>query len=63
VGAKRNLACDLANGDIIVHWDDDDWMADWRLSYQVEQLMRAEQGVILRSGCGSRMGVCFPWNA
>jgi predicted O-methyltransferase YrrM len=39
MGAKHNLACDLARGDVIVHWDDDDWMADWRLSYQIETLL------------------------
>lgn len=39
MGAKHNLACELARGEIIVHWDDDDWMADWRLSYQVETLL------------------------
>ncbi|MCB0244440.1 MAG: glycosyltransferase family 2 protein, partial [Anaerolineae bacterium] len=38
VGAKRNMGCRLAKGDVIVHWDDDDWMADWRLTYQVAQL-------------------------
>ncbi len=38
IGAKRNLACELARGSLIVHWDDDDWMADWRLSYQVSSL-------------------------
>jgi hypothetical protein len=44
VGAKRNLACQQAAGEIIVHWDDDDWMAGWRLSYQVASLLneRAE---------------------
>lgn len=42
VGAKRNLACEMAKGDIIVHWDDDDWMADWRLSYQVENIGNAD---------------------
>jgi Methyltransferase domain/Glycosyl transferase family 2 len=36
LGAKYNLAGRYARGDILVHWDDDDWMADWRLSYQVE---------------------------
>jgi len=39
LGAKRNIACQEANGDIIVHWDDDDWMARWRLSYQVGALI------------------------
>ena len=41
VGAKRNLACDAARGDLIAHWDDDDWMAPWRLRYQVHELLRA----------------------
>jgi hypothetical protein len=40
VGSKRNLACQASQGEIIVHWDDDDWMASWRLSYQVEHLLR-----------------------
>src|SRR5690606_36224278 len=39
IGAKRNLACRMAAGELIAHWDDDDWMAPWRLSYQVEQLL------------------------
>jgi hypothetical protein len=38
IGAKRNLACQYAAGDILLHWDDDDWMADWRISYQVSEL-------------------------
>lgn len=45
LGAKRNLACREARGDIIVHWDDDDWMASWRLSYQVEGLLSAEADI------------------
>src|SRR6185436_9391339 len=42
VGAKRNLACEVARGEIILHWDDDDWMADWRIRYQVEHLLAAQ---------------------
>ena len=38
LGAKRNETCRLARGEILVNWDDDDWSAPWRLSYQVEQL-------------------------
>jgi glycosyltransferase involved in cell wall biosynthesis len=38
-GAKRNLACGLARGDLIAHWDDDDWCAPWRLTYQVDALL------------------------
>jgi glycosyltransferase involved in cell wall biosynthesis len=41
LGAKRNHACEMARGQIIVHWDDDDWIAPWRLSYQVEVLQTA----------------------
>jgi glycosyltransferase involved in cell wall biosynthesis len=40
VGAKRNLACEQARGEIIVHWDDDDWHAPHQLQYQVETLLR-----------------------
>ena len=39
IGTKRNVACAAADGDIIVHWDDDDWSAAWRVSYQVESLL------------------------
>jgi len=39
MGAKHNAGCEMAHGEILVHWDDDDWMAPWRLSYQVEHLL------------------------
>jgi len=30
IGIKRNYACEKTNGEIIIHWDDDDWHApDW----------------------------------
>jgi glycosyltransferase involved in cell wall biosynthesis len=38
IGAKRNIACEEARGDVIVHWDDDDWAAPWRVSHQVAAL-------------------------
>ncbi len=41
LGATRNVACDAAQGELILHWDDDDWMASWRISYQVEGLCRS----------------------
>lgn len=38
IGIKRNYACEKAQGEIIMHWDDDDWYApDW-ISKQVEAL-------------------------
>ena len=40
LGDKRNRACELARGEILVHWDDDDWHAPSRLSYQVAELQR-----------------------
>lgn len=39
LGQKRNLACEQANGEILLHWDDDDWHADWRITYQVSALV------------------------
>ncbi len=40
LGAKRNRACQEAAGELLVHWDDDDWSADWRVAYQVAGLLR-----------------------
>lgn len=45
LGAKRNLACQAARGDVIVHWDDDDWSAPTRLTYQLTSLRRAAASV------------------
>ena len=49
VGAKRNLACRMARGDLILHWDDDDWYASNRISIQVAALLDADAEV-----CGLR---------
>jgi ADP-heptose:LPS heptosyltransferase/glycosyltransferase involved in cell wall biosynthesis len=38
LGAKRNRACELARGDVILVWDDDDWYAPWRIAYQVREM-------------------------
>jgi len=45
LGAKRNFACKLAQGSIIAHWDDDDWIAPHRLRYQVEVLEQQQKDV------------------
>src|SRR5262249_43555646 len=39
IGAKRNLGCARAAGEVIAHWDDDDWYAPDRLRYQVGPLL------------------------
>jgi hypothetical protein len=39
IGAKRNIACQHARGEIIAHWDDDDWYAADRLRYQVAPIL------------------------
>ncbi len=38
LGAKLNLACSYAQGEIIANWDDDDWYSKTRLTYQVDAL-------------------------
>lgn len=48
IGAKRNLACSEARGELIAHWDDDDWYPSWRLSTQVRALLGNSADV-----CGS----------
>jgi O-antigen biosynthesis protein len=50
LGAKRNLACEIAQGEIIAHWDDDDWQARHRLTAQVSRLVSGGHDL-----CGSRM--------
>lgn len=39
MGAKRNMGCELAAGQLIAHWEDDDWAAVSRLSTQVRALL------------------------
>ncbi|HEX8149848.1 MAG TPA: glycosyltransferase [Pyrinomonadaceae bacterium] len=39
LGAKRNFACEQARGEIVVHWDDDDWYPPWRVGAQVRALL------------------------
>jgi glycosyltransferase involved in cell wall biosynthesis/predicted O-methyltransferase YrrM len=38
LGAKLNMACNYANGNIIANWDDDDWYAPGRLTYQIKAM-------------------------
>jgi glycosyltransferase involved in cell wall biosynthesis len=45
IGSKRNRACELARGTVIVHWDDDDWYAAGRLSAQVAPLISGQADI------------------
>ncbi len=38
LGRKRNLINGMARGDVICHWDDDDWSAPDRIADQVHRL-------------------------
>ncbi len=38
VGAKRNALCEEARGELVAHWDDDDWYPHGRLSRQAQAL-------------------------
>jgi glycosyltransferase involved in cell wall biosynthesis len=42
IGAKRNLAVQQATGEIVVHWDDDDYFREHRISAQVAPIIRGE---------------------
>jgi O-antigen biosynthesis protein len=42
IGAMRNEACQVARGEIVAHWDDDDWYGPQRLTRQVEAIRSGE---------------------
>jgi hypothetical protein len=46
IGAKRNVGCEHARGEILAHWDDDDWVASWRLRYEVDALLEHRADVV-----------------
>jgi glycosyltransferase involved in cell wall biosynthesis len=43
-GKAHNRACELAEGEIIVQWDDDDWQSPDRISKQVAALETRPEG-------------------
>ncbi len=45
VGDKRNFGCALADGEIIAHWDDDDYSTPERLADQVGRLQSSGKAV------------------
>lgn len=45
IGALRNVCCDLAQGEFIAHFDDDDWSHAWRLEEQLQLIRRSGREV------------------
>jgi hypothetical protein len=45
IGEKRNLGCEYANGDVIAHFDDDDFSAAGRVEDQVGRLIETGKAV------------------
>lgn len=41
IGEKRNICCQHARGELIAHWDDDDYSAPGRLADQVRRLLES----------------------
>ena len=63
IGAKRNLACGEARGEIVAHWDDDDWYAPDRLERQAAPIVTGEAditGLETASCCRCRIGGSGP---
>lgn len=54
LGTKRNLCVEAARGDLIMHWDDDDWVGRNRISYQAEALLGAGAEI-----CGVRQMIFY----
>lgn len=46
IGDARNDACEWASGEVICHWDDDDWYAPGRITEQITDLRASGKGVI-----------------
>ncbi len=44
-GDKRNRVNELARGELICHWDDDDWSAPDRIEFQVDLMQRTNKPV------------------
>ncbi len=45
LGQKQNLGCELSSGQIICHWDDDDWSGPGRMEQQVKALLDSRKSV------------------
>ena len=47
VGAKRNMAANAATGDVIAHWDDDDFYGSRRLGEQLRHIVQGAAVTVL----------------
>ncbi|MGN6342289.1 MAG: glycosyltransferase family 2 protein [Ginsengibacter sp.] len=45
LGEKRNIGVSESEGDLIMHWDDDDWYSASRMEYQVKTLLTEETSI------------------
>ena len=45
VGEKRNFGAGLSRGEVIIHWDDDDYSAPGRLADQLDRLVQSGKAV------------------
>ncbi len=54
LGTKCNIACSLANGEVICHFDDDDYFAPHRLTHQVQPILQGKADIV-----GVEMDVVF----
>jgi len=43
IGTKRNLACEAARGEVVCHFDDDDWSAAGRVRDQATRLLESRK--------------------
>lgn len=59
IGAKRNYGCERAAGEIIAHFDDDDYSAPGRLADQVEHLLETGKAVTGFHSMRFTDGVCW----
>lgn len=56
LGTKRNVCVEESRSDLIMHWDDDDWYAPNRISYQVNKLLEKNAEV-----CGLQQMLFYHW--
>src|SRR4030095_12998465 len=45
IAEKRNFCCGMASGEVVCHFDSDDWSAPERIADQVERLKESRKGL------------------